>query len=194
VAGLNPPGRLLRDHPRCRPLRGSRGRELPRPFPRHRDPGRAARVPAASDRDWFATIEHQRDRDGAPVLFQGDARPAGDDAPSRVRLRAAQAAARALARRGVAPAGDRRPITATEIRTVIALYSKGAATPTASPGPSHTASAPLRLTCVQTDIIKEGGLSTYQKRSGARYQSDCTREAQTSSLSDRAEFMQQARS
>jgi integrase len=24
VAGLNPPGRLLRDHPRCRPLRGSR--------------------------------------------------------------------------------------------------------------------------------------------------------------------------
>jgi hypothetical protein len=38
VAGLNPPGRLLRDHPRGRPLRGSRGRELPRPFPRHRDP------------------------------------------------------------------------------------------------------------------------------------------------------------
>jgi hypothetical protein len=77
---------------------------------------------------------------------------------------------------------------------LFALDSRGAARPTASPGPPHTASAPLRLTCVQTDIIKEGGLSTYQKRSGARYQSDCTRDAQTSSLSDRAEFMQQARS
>src|SRR6266481_6075005 len=82
-------------------------RELSRPFPSPRDPRRAARVPAASDRDQFATTEHQRDRDGAPVLLQGDARPAGDDAPSRVRLRAAQAAARALARRGAAPAGGR---------------------------------------------------------------------------------------
>src|SRR5229473_452173 len=71
-------------------------RELPRTFPRQRDPRRAARVPAASDRDRFATTEHQHDRDGAPVLLQGDARPAGDDAPSCVRLRAAQAAAGAL--------------------------------------------------------------------------------------------------
>jgi len=31
---------------------------------------------AASDRDQFATTEHQRDRDGAAVLLQGDARPA----------------------------------------------------------------------------------------------------------------------
>jgi hypothetical protein len=85
---------------------------------------------------------------------------------------------------------SRRP---KSVPSLFALDSKGTATPTASPGPS-TAPAPLRLTCVQTDIIKEGGLSTYQKRLGARYQSDCTREAQTSSLSDRAEFMQQARS
>src|ERR1700687_5608471 len=70
-------------------------RELPRTFPRHCDPRRAARVSAASDRDRFAATEHQRDRDGAPVLLQGDARSAGDDAPSRVRLRA-QAAARTL--------------------------------------------------------------------------------------------------
>ena len=49
----------------------------------------------------------KRDRDRAPVLLQSDARPAGDDATSRVRLRAAQAAARALARRGVAPPGGR---------------------------------------------------------------------------------------
>src|SRR6266404_3591086 len=39
------------------------------------------------------------------VLLQGDARPAGDDATSRIRLRAAQAAARALARGGATPAG-----------------------------------------------------------------------------------------
>ena len=41
------------------------------------------------------------------LLLQGDTRPAGDDATSRVRLRTAQAATRALARRGVAPAGGR---------------------------------------------------------------------------------------
>ena len=58
-------------------------------------------LPAASDRDRCAATEHQRDRDGAALLLQGHARPAGDDAPSRVRLRAAQAAARALARGGL---------------------------------------------------------------------------------------------
>jgi hypothetical protein len=82
-------------------------RDLPRPFSRHRDGGRAVRVPAASDRDQYATTERQRDRDRAPVLLQGDTRPAGDDTTSRVRLRAAQAAARAPARGGVAPAGGR---------------------------------------------------------------------------------------
>jgi integrase/recombinase XerD len=81
--------------------------DLSRPFPRHRDPGRAARVPAASDQERCATTEHQRDRDCTAVLLQGDARPAGDDAPSRVRLRTAQAATRGLARRGVAAAGGR---------------------------------------------------------------------------------------
>src|SRR5665811_1216439 len=53
--------------------------DLPRPFPRYRDGGRAARVPAASDRDGCATTEHQRDRDRAAVFLQGDARPTGDD-------------------------------------------------------------------------------------------------------------------
>src|SRR5580704_15828741 len=71
-------------------------RDLPRTFSRHRDGGRAARVPAASDRDQYATTKRQRDRDRAPVLLQGDTRPAGDDTTSRVRLRTAQAAARAL--------------------------------------------------------------------------------------------------
>src|ERR1700743_808649 len=47
-------------------------RDLPRTFSRHRDGGRAARVPAASDRDQYATTERQRDRDRAPVLLQGD--------------------------------------------------------------------------------------------------------------------------
>src|ERR1700743_765938 len=82
-------------------------RDLPRTFSRHRDGGRAARVPAASDRDQYATTERQRDRDRAPVLLQGDTRPAGDDTTSRVRLRTAQAAARALARGGGALAGGR---------------------------------------------------------------------------------------
>src|ERR1700682_264919 len=40
-----------------------------------------------------AAPDHQRDRDGAPVLLQGDARPAGDNASSGLRLRTAQAAA-----------------------------------------------------------------------------------------------------
>src|SRR3984885_3201579 len=49
-------------------------RDFPRPFPRRRDGGRAARVPTASDRDGCATTEHQRDRDCTSVLLQGDAR------------------------------------------------------------------------------------------------------------------------
>ena len=74
-------------------------------------------VPAASDRDRCAAPERQHDRDGAAVLLQGDARPARDDAPSRVRLRAAQAAARALARRGAAPAGGRARVPSTRRRS-----------------------------------------------------------------------------
>src|SRR5207253_7097031 len=52
----------------------------------------------APDRGRRSAADHQRDGDGAAVLLQGNARPAGDDATSRIRLRAEQAAARALAR------------------------------------------------------------------------------------------------
>src|SRR5438477_13164530 len=68
---------------------------FPRPVPRHGDPGRAARVPAVSDRDGCAADEHQRDRDGAALLLQGDARSAADDTASGVRLLTTQAPARA---------------------------------------------------------------------------------------------------
>src|SRR6516164_4510256 len=80
-------------------------RSLPGPVPRHCDGRRVACVPAASDRDRRSAADHQCDRDGAAVLLQGDTRPAGDHAPSGVRLRAAQTAARALARGGAAPLG-----------------------------------------------------------------------------------------
>jgi hypothetical protein len=62
-----------------------------------------------------------------------------------------------------------------------------------SPGPSHTASVPLRLTCVQTNIIK-GRWSVHFSKTIGGISIRCTKEAQTSSLPDRAEFMQQARS
>jgi hypothetical protein len=62
--------------PKCANER-TRSRGKVRRHGRQRDGGRAARVPAASNRDRFAATEHQRDRDGAPVLLQGDARPAG---------------------------------------------------------------------------------------------------------------------
>src|SRR5215831_1770641 len=52
-----------------------------------------------------SAANHQHDGDGVAVLLQGNARPAGDDPTSRIRLRAAQATARALARGGAAPAG-----------------------------------------------------------------------------------------
>src|ERR1700687_1480184 len=64
--------------------------------PRHRDCGRPARVPTAPDRERRSAANHQHDGDGAAVLLQGNARPARDDTTSRIRLRAAQAAARAL--------------------------------------------------------------------------------------------------
>src|SRR5438105_4019355 len=68
------------------------------PISRHCDCRRPARLPAAPDRDQRSTANHQRDGGGAAVLLQGDTRPAGDDTTSRIRLRAAQAAARSLAR------------------------------------------------------------------------------------------------
>jgi integrase/recombinase XerD len=86
--------------PRCQEAGGLFG-----PVSRHRDDRRPTRVPTAPDRERRSAADHQRDGDGAAVLLQGDARPAGDDATSRIRLRAAQAAARALARGGVTPAG-----------------------------------------------------------------------------------------
>jgi hypothetical protein len=95
-------------------------------------------VPAASDRDRRSAADHQCDRDGAAVLLQGDTRPAGDDAASGVRLRDAQAAARALARGGAAPCSRRaRPIrpSRSQIRALAAAdacSSSRSSTPVAS--------------------------------------------------------------
>src|SRR6478609_4049928 len=69
-----------RVHPSRQEARG-----FPRPVPRHRDAGRAALVPAASDWSGCAATDDEHDRDGAPVLLQGDARPAADDTASRLR-------------------------------------------------------------------------------------------------------------
>src|ERR1700730_17848321 len=63
--------------------------------------------------------DHQRDGDGAAVLLQGDARPAGDDATSRIRLRAAQAAARALPRGGCCVCWRQPPVPNTRRRSAL---------------------------------------------------------------------------
>src|SRR5882757_1066029 len=72
-----------RDYIRCQEAGGLFG-----PVSRHRDGRRPTRVPTAPDRGRRSAADHQRDGDGAAVLLQGNARPAGDDTTSRIRLRA----------------------------------------------------------------------------------------------------------